>query len=61
MSAAAVLKMIKDKGVKFVDFRFTTPGQGAACLRSPSSGRSLDLRRGQDVRRFIDRRLERHQ
>ena len=61
-TATDVLKMIKEKEVKYVDFRFCdTRGkeQHVTVPRTPGQGRPL--RRRQDVRRLLDRRLEGHQ
>ena len=62
MSPADVLKLIKEKGVKFVDLRFTdTRGKEQHVTVPHASGRRRHVRRRQDVRRFVDCRLEGHQ
>ena len=62
MSAADVLKLIKEKGVKFVDLRLTdTRGKEQHVTVPAPRRRQRLLRRRQDVRRLVDRRLEGHQ
>ena len=61
MSPADVLKIIKEKEVKFVDLRFTdTKRQGAARHRAAQGVRRGNVRGRQRVRRLVDRRLEGH-
>ena len=59
---AEVLSMLKEKEVKFVDLRFTDTRGKEQHVTVPSHtvDRGL-LRRRQDVRRLVDRRLEGHQ
>jgi len=62
MSAADVLKLIKEKGIKFVDLRLTdTRGKEQQRFRPGPCRRQRVLRGRQDVRRLVDRRLEGHQ
>ena len=58
-TAQDVLKMIKDKDVKFVDLRFTDPrGKRQHVTVRRLARRRRDLRRRHHVRRLLDRRLE---
>ena len=62
MTAADVLKMIKDKEVKFVDLRFTdTRGKEQHVTVPGEVLRRMDkFENGPRVRRLVDRRLEGH-
>ena len=57
--AKSVLKMIKDKEVKFVDLRFTDPrGKWQHVTFDLSLVDEDFFSQGTDVRRLVDRRLE---
>ena len=58
-TAKDVLKMIKDKDVKYVDFRFTDPrGKWQHVTFDISLVDEEAFAEGIDVRRLVDRRLE---
>ena len=61
MTATDVLKLIKDKEVKFVDFRFTdTRGKEQHVTRAGEALHHGQVRDGPRIRRLVDRRLEGH-
>ena len=61
-NASDVVKMIKDKDVKFVDLRFTDPrGKMQHVTADASCSRRRRVRPRAHVRRLVDRRLEGHQ
>ncbi len=58
-TAKDVLKLIKDKDVKYVDLRFTDPrGKWQHVTFDISMIDEEIVHRRHDVRRFVDRRLE---
>ncbi len=57
MKPAEVLALIKDAEVKFVDFRFTDTIGKEQHVTVPAHTMDEDIF---EVRRFVDRRLERH-
>jgi glutamine synthetase len=61
MTPDDVLKLVKDKEVKFVDFRFTdTRGKEQHVTGAGEVLHQREVRAGPRVRRFLDRRLEGH-
>ena len=62
MTPTDVLKLIKEKEVKFADLRFTDTRGKEQHVTIPARLVDEDLfTRRQDVRRLLDRRLEGHQ
>ena len=60
-TAADVLKLIKEKGIKYVDLRFTDTKGKEQHVTVPDPRRRRRLLRGrQGLRRLVDRRLEGH-
>ncbi len=59
MTPTDVLKLIKEKEVKYADLRFTdTRGKEQHVLHPGPPGRLRPVYGRQDVRRFVDRRVE---